>query len=306
MPKRQGNNPKRRLAPRDELDTADLRRLTCAYLLQSYHQDRIPTIDVSYPHDLFSVLGTVSDFRSSTSILNRDDFAAWLDENGDRLRKHVSSWIPEELDPDDRRVLLTELADDCIDAAIGYESGRLGASSDTDEDPEPEVSAEEGEERPWQHAGTEKLLDRLLYCGKLPRYAFPTDVATFHVFDLDRSSRFRPIMRFAPQQGLPTALTQYAPGKQVWISGKCYTSGAVYSVNPDDRYAAWKSKCIYMECRECGFASTSPIEQASRHETAKHAAAKIPSVPGATGYALRDSLIPSTSRSLPPPTTCRR
>ena len=257
--------------PRLTLDNLEIvRRHIRAYLLQTYHQDRIPTIDVSYPHDLFSVLGTVSDFRSGTSILNRDDFAAWIKENGDRLRRHVSSWIPRELDADDRRVLLTDLADDCIDAvdaAIGYESGDLGASSDIDENPELEVSAEEGEERPWQHAGTEKLLDRLLYCGKLPRYAFPTDVATFHVFDLDRSSRFRPIMRFAPQQGLPTALTQYAPGKQVWISGKCYTSGAVYSVNPDDRYAAWKSKRIYMECRECGFASTYPIEQASRNET---------------------------------------
>ena len=257
--------------PRLTLDNREIvRRHIRAYLLQSYHQDRIPRIDPGHPHDLFSVLGTVSDFRSGASIINRDDFADWLMENGDRLRNLVSSWIPEELDSDDRRVLLTELAEDCIgavDAAIGHGSGDPEASSDAGVDPEPEVSAEEGEERAWRHAGTEKLLDRLLYCGKLPRYAFPTDVATFHVFDLDRSSRFRPIMRFAPQQGLPTALTQYAPGKQVWISGKCYTSGAVYSANPYDRRTAWESKRIYMECRECGFASTYSIDQASRAET---------------------------------------
>ena len=257
--------------PRLTLDNREIvRRHIRAYLLQSYHQDRIPRIDPGHPHDLFSVLGTVSDFRSGASIINRDDFAAWLMENGERLRNLVSSWIPEELDSDDRRVLLTELAEDCIgavDAAIGHGSGDPEGSSDAGVDPEPEVSAEEGEERAWRNAGTEKLLDRLLYCGKLPRYAFPTDVATFHVFDLDRSSRFRPIMRFAPQQGLPTALTQYAPGKQVWISGKCYTSGAVYSANPYDRRTAWESKRIYMECRECGFASTYPIDQASRNET---------------------------------------
>ena len=41
-----------------------------------------------------------------------------------------------------------------------------------------------------------KLLDRLLYRGVLPRYAFPSDVATFHVFDRDRSTRFRAIMHF--------------------------------------------------------------------------------------------------------------
>ena len=253
------------------LDNREIvRRHIRAYLLQNYHQDRIPTIDPSHRHDLFSVLGTVSEFRSRASILNRDDFAAWLSENSEHLRDRVSSWIPEELGRSDRRILLAELTEDCIgavDDAIGQGPVELDPPSESDEDLEPEVAAEEGEERPWQHSSTEKLLDRLLYCGKLPRYAFPTDVATFHVFDLDRSSRFRPIMRFAPQQGLPTALTQYAPGKQVWISGKCYTSGAVYSVNPDDRYAAWGSKRIYMECHKCGFASTHPIGEATRNET---------------------------------------
>ena len=256
--------------PRLTLDNREIiRRHVRAYLLQSYHQDRIPMIDSDQPHDLFSVLGTVSDFRNGKSILNRDDFAAWLRERGEWLREHVSSWIPGELDPNDRHVLLTELAEDCleaIDAAIGYELEGQEAFGGIDIDTQPEISAEESEERPWQHAGTEKLLDRLLYCGKLPRYAFPTDVATFHVFDQDRSSRFRPIMRFAPQQSLSTALTQYAPGKQVWISGKCYTSGAIYSANPNDRYIAWESKRIYMECRECGFASTYLINEASRGE----------------------------------------
>ena len=257
--------------PRLTLDNREIvRRHIRAYLLQSYHQDRIPKIDPGQPHDLFSVLGTVSDFRSETSMLNRNDFESWLRKHSERLRDHVSSWIPEDLNAEDRRALLDELVDDCIkaiDVAIGHGPRGQDTSSDVDFDPQPEVSAEEDEERPWQHAGAEKLLDRLLYCGKLPRYAFPTDVATFHVFDKDRSSRFRPIMRFAPQQGLSTALTQYAPGKQVWISGKCYTSGAVYSANPNDRYAAWESKRIYMECRECGFASTYPIDEASRDET---------------------------------------
>ena len=257
--------------PRLTLDNREIvRRHIRAYLLQSYHQDRLPTIDPDHPHDLFSVLGSVSGFRNGTSILNRDDFSAWLVEHGGRLRERVSSWIPAELGTADRHVLLNQMEDDCIsaiDAAIGDDSAGATKSSEADVDTQVEVSAEEGEERPWEHAGTEKLLDRLLYCGKLPRYAFPTDVATFHVFDSARSSRYRPIMRFAPQQGLSTALTQYAPGKQVWISGKCYTSGAVYSVHPGDRYEAWKFKRIYMECSECGFANTYSVDQASRDET---------------------------------------
>src|SRR5436190_2129925 len=49
--------------PRLTLDNAEVtRRHIRAFLLQNYHQDRIPIIDPSQPHDLFSVLGTVAGF----------------------------------------------------------------------------------------------------------------------------------------------------------------------------------------------------------------------------------------------------
>src|ERR1041385_8785651 len=51
-------------------------------------------------------------------------------------------------------------------------------------EPVREGQAEAGEARPDGDALQERLLDRLLYKGVLPRYAFPTDVATFYVFDL--------------------------------------------------------------------------------------------------------------------------
>ena len=71
-------------------------------------------------------------------------------------------------------------------------------------------------------------------------YAFPTDVATFHVFDADaRLSSVRP---FASRlrKGFPVALSQYAPGKEVWIGNKLWTSGAIYSPMGNDRYRAWR------------------------------------------------------------------
>ena len=67
-------------------------------------------------------------------------------------------------------------------------------------------------------------------------------------------------MKFAPSQGLPVALSQYAPGKQVWISGKCYTSGAVYSPMADDRFDAWQNRRLYLECTECSFAETVALD----------------------------------------------
>lgn len=254
--------------PKLTLDNLEItRRHIRAFLLQNYHQDRLPNIDDSQPHDLFSVLGTVSGFRSDKAILNIHDLADWLSDNEKALQGRVASWIPSELSTDDRAKLLAELKDDCIaamKAAIEFlpqEDSKTQGSEDSESS---EEASEEDEENPAQAPNSGKLLDRLLYRGVLPRYAFPTDVATFHVFDANRSNRFRPIMRFAPSQGLPIALTQYAPGKQIWISGKCYSSGAVYSVMPDERFRAWESKRLYCECSSCGFARTFEIGQIGR------------------------------------------
>ncbi|HXY99027.1 MAG TPA: DEAD/DEAH box helicase [Stellaceae bacterium] len=244
--------------PRLTLDNREItRRHIRAFLLQNYHQERLPQIDPSQPHDLFSVLGTVSGFRSAEGVLNRADFAAWLESNEQRLKTRIASWIPVELSADDRTMLLEEMKADCLGAID--EAIKLAPSEIVDEEEdEPEDEPEEGEEQPHHNATTGKLLDRLLYRGVLPRYAFPTDVATFHVFDRDRSTDYRPIMRFAPSQGLPVALSQYAPGKQIWISGKCYTSAAIYSTMQDERFDAWERRRIYRECTACGFAETVP------------------------------------------------
>jgi hypothetical protein len=256
--------------PKLTLDNREItRRHIRAFLLQRYHQDRLPNFDPAQPHDLFSVLGSVSGFRDGTAILNIHDFRAWLTSNEALLQERVASWIPSELSPKDRSILLAELKDDCIsaiEAAI-----RIGPKEDTPaksvQDEEPSEDSPEGdEEKPTEVPNSGQLLDRLLYRGVLPRYAFPTDVATLHVFDQALSSRFRPIMRFAPSQGLPIALSQYAPGKQIWISGKCYSSGAIYSVMADDRFEAWQSKRLYCECSACGFARTFEIGEIDRGE----------------------------------------
>jgi hypothetical protein len=260
--------------PKLTLDNLDItRRHVRAFLLQRYHQDRLPGVDLSKPHDLFSVLGTVSNFRNSDEILNIEDFKGWLVTHEEALRLRITGWIPTELSVADRTDLLNSFKGDCIDAvetAIGVNAAKpepLKEAEEDDEGEEVEDAAEEGEEKPSPGLDKDQLLDRLLYRGVLPRYAFPTDVATFHVFDQAKSTRFRPMMRFAPSQGLPIALTQYAPGKQIWISGKCYSSGALYSVMGRDRRDAWESKRLYCECGTCGFAKTFNIGEIGRGET---------------------------------------
>jgi len=269
------------------LDNADItRRHVTAYLLQRYHQEKLPNIEPEDQPHLFAVLGSVSGFRKADTILNRDDFASWLTSNAAALQSEVSGWLPDELSQDARNSLLSALVDDtlaAIDEAIDYtppatDAGN-GAAEESPEDGSEqaglggdgatglEAPDEAGEEQPGRDPASENLLDRLLYKGVLPRYAFPTDVATFHVFNPDESTRYRPVFHFTPSQGLPVALSQYAPGKEVWIGSKLWTSGAIYSPMKHDRFNAWQRRRLYYECSFCRYAATTQLVQGTRGES---------------------------------------
>lgn len=262
------------------LDNPEIaRRHVTAYLLQRYHQAKLPAIRPEDQPHLFAVLGTVSDFKDSKKVLNRVDLEQWLRSQETELKKDVAAWLPNEMDIADRQKLLNALIEGTlapIDDAIEYESnasanaGSAGKVSATKGDDEGttnlEAPDEQGEEKPGRDPASENLLDRLLYKGVLPRYAFPTDVATFHVFDPDRSTYYRAAFRFTPSQGLPIALSEYAPGKEVWIGSKLWTSGAIYSPMRNDRFRAWLARRLYYECRYCHYARTTSLEEGSRNE----------------------------------------
>lgn len=237
-----------------------------AFLLQRYHQTRLPEIPPSEQPDLFSVLGKVDAFKTKNAILNRADFEEWLNENRDKLQSRIRRWIPKELSKKDSNTLVDGMVLDCltaIDDAINYSTTTENSSEISLE--EDLIEIEETDDL-GKTEDSSNLLDRLLYCGVLPRYAFPTEVATFHIFDVNQSTPFRAVMKFAPSQALPVALSQYAPGKQVWVSNKCYTSGAIYSSIPGERQEAWKGKRLYYECTECGFGKTETFLEANRKD----------------------------------------
>lgn len=231
------------------------RRHVTAYLLQRYHQARLPTIKPEEQPHLFEVLGKVSDFKDPQATLNLRDFEEWLRTEEDCLKHDLQDWLPQELSLDDKSGLLNGVVDETVgliaDAIGGTTAAELTSGSETTE-----TQAEEGEENPRSETLGETLLDRLLYKGVLPRYAFPTDVASFYVFDQINSTRFRPAFRFAPSQGLSAALSQYAPGKEVWVAGKRFTSGAIYSPMKEDRFRAWETHRLYYECPRCHYAKT--------------------------------------------------
>lgn len=105
----------------------------------------------------------------------------------------------------------------------------------------------------------EKLLDRLFNRGVLPRYAFPTDVITFHVFDTNLSTERKAEIKYSPQLGLNQALSSYAPGREVWVNGiRHYSFGIWTPFNRRDCWKEWFASKIYYECHQCGYAVVKP------------------------------------------------
>lgn len=234
-----------------------------AYILQQYHRTKLPDITPEAQPHLFAVLGTVFDFKNQNSILNRADLERWLFSNEDELKRNISEWLPSEIDSGNRRRLIDNLVGetlDLIDNAINYSdsNGNIVPHDlpNGEKSTNFEVQGEQGEELSSADPSYENLLDRLLYKGILPRYAFPTDVSTFHVFDPNESTSYRPAFRFTPSQGLSVALSQYAPGKEIWIDNRLWTSGAIYSPIQNERYRSWQNRRLYYECSECGYAQT--------------------------------------------------
>lgn len=277
--------------PRLTLENPDIaRRHLRAFLLQRYHEDRIPNLDPGADPNLFSVLGRVCDFRAGTGVLNRQDFIVWLTENRADLECAAKRWLPSELSDEDRQHLIGGMVQDvakAIDDAIGYVGPEDGedtgpvATAELDTSDGSEVQ-EEGEiesmdeDMDFVDPSTDKLLDRLLYKGTLPRYAFPTDVAPFYVFNRALSTPYRPKMEFAPSQGLNVALSQYAPNKQIWIKGKQYISKAIYSPYKNERRDSWGRRRLYFECSRCGHAKTEDYIESRRNVIVECEACKAP------------------------------
>jgi len=265
--------------PRLTLENPDIaRRHIRAFLLQRYHEDRLPQLDEESEglSNLFSVLGTVQDFREGTGAIHRKDFADWLKTNETKLRTAIDGWLPSQLLPPTREALLAGFVADVMkafDQAIFGNQEPPSAPDDASEDDGASADApgmeatgtdtgtEELEEDPSPvndevvDSSSDNLLDRLLYWGALPRYAFPTDVATFTVFS-EKSTAYRAVPKFSPSQGLNVALSQYAPNKQVWIKDHQYTSKAIYSPFKGERKRAWGRRRLFYECERCSHAKT--------------------------------------------------
>lgn len=247
------------------------RRHLTAFVIQEYLRARMPAsagANATYGSQLFEVLGTVAGFRDPASPLNLQDFRTWVGSESGRLAARARDWLPGELGPLlEPRALEAEIrgTPDVIAGAIGSVADAAPQTPEAEGTADAEeVQPEVGDATPGAAPEQETLLGRLLYMAALPRYAFPTDVATFHVFDAQASTHYRPVFRYTPSQGMAVALTQYAPGKRIWIGGREWVSGAVYARMPGDRSAAWAGRKLYLECSVCHYATTADYQAERR------------------------------------------
>ena len=127
------------------------------------------------------------------------------------------------------------------------------ATEPADPDEEDDEIEDDAPDNDRSGAGSAKLLDQLFALGLMPRYAFPTDVATFAVFK-DDADAYRPDLLYSPQQALNAALAQYAPGHEVWIDGKRHLSLGIWSPFEEERLQAYRDKKLYFHCHTCDYA----------------------------------------------------
>lgn len=262
------------------LDNMDIcRRHIMAYLFQRYLSERLPDITPSEQPHLFEVLGKVSDFNDPHQILNRTDFESWLNASEKPLKSELNSWLPLELAKQDREKLIGDFIQEILlplDNALDNATASKNFTNHTDTIETFETPDEVNVESNTRTSATDNLLDLLLYKGVLPRYAFPTDVATFHVFDKEQSSYYNPVFKYSPSQGLPIALSQYSPGKDIWINSKLWTSGAIYSPVHKERLDSWNKRRLYYECKNCNFANTIEYTKEKLGETINCPACGMP------------------------------
>ena len=221
---------------------------------------------------IFSSLGRVDEFRTkSASEFSYRGLREWLDQNRSRVLLSLTSILPDEYIASNNAGVVEEIPSlllarlqqircDELDPTTtvtrpvsnsitwgGFDDDDFGA---TDVDDYRSIAENDDTndvaESPEAGRQSVNLLDRLFETASLPSYAFPTDVVSMTVFDRNRSTSYRSVIKYAPQQGLAIALSSYAPGREVFIDGKRHYSFAIHSpMKGDRRRALGAEKAIF-------------------------------------------------------------
>jgi hypothetical protein len=245
------------------------RRQAFAYLIGRFQQERIDTVVGSA--DVFSSLGSVADFMGGADdVFSLKGLEQWIVDNRDDLHFDIERLFTTSCPALEADGLLDQMPGVLkAHLTVTVESAPPSPPAKGDDIDDDDIEDEEMEDTSDDDHGivdNGKLLDRLFDAGLLPKYAFPTDVATFSVFE-DATDPWNPKRRYSPQQGLNAALSQYAPGHEVWVDGKRYLSLGLYSERDEDRIAAYKARQLYFQCQVCNYADLKDLKDGYPEQT---------------------------------------
>lgn len=225
-----------------------------AYLLQAFLEHALgDSATGEQLASLFGSLGRVGDFLQASGRVSLTALREWMrDEHTvSRLRAAVDRWLPIEVRG--RSEILDAIPELPARIARALRETAEALADQDEQDIDPESSGDPAR----------SLLDRLLYEGVLPKYAFPTNLAAFHVFEVTNglgqdAKTYRRKIRYAPQRALPLALSEYAPGRTVFIDGRLWMSSALFSPMQGAVDRAFADAQHYRSCAKCGYAVLSP------------------------------------------------
>jgi ATP-dependent helicase YprA (DUF1998 family) len=234
------------------------KRQAFGFLIGRFQQDRID--DVASGSDVFSSLGSVADFvNGEADVFSLAGLRDWIASNRAALHADIERLFtascptlnPAAVLKDLPEVLAEELIKPAEDKPEPPTVVAVATAAAADDFADEIIEDASDDDTPVIDNG--RLLDRLFALGLLPKYAFPTDVASFSVFE-EGTDPWRPKRRYSPQQALNAALSQYAPGHEVWVDGKRFLSLGIYSERDSDRLDAYREKRLYFQCRVCNYA----------------------------------------------------
>jgi hypothetical protein len=185
------------------------RRHVRSFLLQEYFGERP---GASSP-DILSSLGTLEGFFQGTGDGSLSDFSQWMSRKVEAgIGTKLEAWLGHELE-------------DVEDVAT-WATNEAMAFVEKLNELKPKVQEMIAREAEMHDAERTKLLEFLLAEALLPTYAFPTNLTTFRVEQWDAEVT-NLVARYAPQQAISRALSEYAPGRLITIDKRTYRSAAV-------------------------------------------------------------------------------
>ncbi|MCI3918744.1 DEAD/DEAH box helicase [Paenibacillus sp. TRM 82003] len=250
-------------SPQIKTDNAKIaRRHIHSYLIQTFFHEMIDEGHIQgYSNRLLSVLGPASDFfnKECDTPFNLKEFEKWvkanvIDKKG-LLLDQIVAWLPQGVAIANGPDWVKQVSCELVGVLQDISNKKLFPRAELVEAPEED---EEGSTEDIR-VGRDELLSFLFDEGLLPSYAFPTDLCSFVIEEIDRKNRFKVKAKERPQQAIDKALSEYAPGRQIVVDKLTYRSGGITAaaslVTDIDRAAPLFSENLhrYVTCKRCTY-----------------------------------------------------